>query len=61
MAIAQVERRVEGRRIHISGTVQGVGFRPFVFGLAARLGDTALATEARAQADELRDQSAIGG
>ncbi len=27
---------LEGRRIHIVGIVQGVGFRPFVFGLASR-------------------------
>lgn len=27
-----------GKRIHISGVVQGVGFRPFVYGLAARYG-----------------------
>jgi len=27
---------MEGRRIHITGVVQGVGFRPFVSGLAAR-------------------------
>ncbi len=26
----------QGRRIHINGIVQGVGFRPFVFGLAER-------------------------
>jgi hydrogenase maturation protein HypF len=28
----------QGRRIHITGIVQGVGFRPFVYGLAGRLG-----------------------
>ncbi|MCP4428464.1 MAG: carbamoyltransferase HypF, partial [Chloroflexi bacterium] len=28
---------LEGRRIHIVGIVQGVGFRPFVYGLAQRL------------------------
>ena len=27
---------LSGRRIHITGIVQGVGFRPFVYGLAAR-------------------------
>ncbi|MEA3350813.1 MAG: acylphosphatase, partial [Chloroflexota bacterium] len=27
-----------GARIHITGIVQGVGFRPFVYGLATRLG-----------------------
>ena len=26
-----------GLRIHITGVVQGVGFRPFVYGLASRL------------------------
>ena len=36
MAIAQVE----GRRVHISGTVQGVGFRPWVYRLAQRTGIT---------------------
>ncbi len=29
---------MQGIRIHITGIVQGVGFRPFVYGLAARLG-----------------------
>ncbi len=29
---------MDARRIRVSGTVQGVGFRPFVFNLAARLG-----------------------
>jgi len=28
---------LQGLRIHITGVVQGVGFRPFVYGLAARL------------------------
>ena len=28
---------VTGLRIHITGVVQGVGFRPFVYGLAQRL------------------------
>src|SRR5580765_6691959 len=28
----------EGRHIEIRGTVQGVGFRPFVYGVAQRLG-----------------------
>jgi hydrogenase maturation protein HypF len=29
--------QVQGARIHITGIVQGVGFRPFVYGLARRL------------------------
>lgn len=29
---------LRGARVHIKGVVQGVGFRPFVFGLAGRLG-----------------------
>lgn len=29
---------MEARKIRVSGVVQGVGFRPFVYGLAARLG-----------------------
>ncbi len=29
---------IEGARIHITGIVQGVGFRPFVYGLAGRVG-----------------------
>ena len=29
--------QLQGGRIHISGIVQGVGFRPFVYSLAARL------------------------
>ncbi|HYQ81198.1 MAG TPA: acylphosphatase, partial [Anaeromyxobacteraceae bacterium] len=32
------ETPVEGRRIQIRGTVQGVGMRPFVFRLARALG-----------------------
>ena len=28
----------QGKRIHVTGVVQGVGFRPFVYGLAARHG-----------------------
>jgi len=30
-------KRTQGARIHIDGIVQGVGFRPFVYGLARRL------------------------
>jgi len=30
--------QIQGLRIHITGIVQGVGFRPFVFGLASRYG-----------------------
>ena len=30
--------QLSGARIHISGIVQGVGFRPFVYALALRLG-----------------------
>ena len=29
---------LQGLRLRVTGIVQGVGFRPFVFGLAARLG-----------------------
>ena len=29
--------QTSGVRIHITGVVQGVGFRPFVYGLAKRL------------------------
>jgi len=29
---------LSAKRIHITGVVQGVGFRPFVYGLAARYG-----------------------
>jgi hydrogenase maturation protein HypF len=29
---------LERRRFHVMGVVQGVGFRPFVFGLARRHG-----------------------
>ena len=28
---------MDGLRVHISGIVQGVGFRPFVYNLATRL------------------------
>ncbi len=31
---------IHGLRIHITGVVQGVGFRPFVYGLATRIGLT---------------------
>ena len=31
---------LQGTRIHITGVVQGVGFRPFVYGLATRLAIT---------------------
>lgn len=30
--------QLRGARIHVTGVVQGVGFRPFVYGLAGRLG-----------------------
>ena len=30
--------KLEGVRIHVSGIVQGVGFRPFVYSLAVRMG-----------------------
>lgn len=33
-----VESKIERRRIHVEGIVQGVGFRPFVFNLAERYG-----------------------
>lgn len=33
-----MEAALTGRRIHVTGVVQGVGFRPFVYGLAVRLG-----------------------
>ncbi len=29
---------LRGATIHITGIVQGVGFRPFVYGLAVRMG-----------------------
>lgn len=32
----QVDRQLQGMRIHIDGIVQGVGFRPFVYALAQR-------------------------
>lgn len=32
--------QTEGLRLHVSGVVQGVGFRPFVYGLAGRYGLT---------------------
>ncbi len=31
-------RDMERRRFRVTGVVQGVGFRPFVYGLARRLG-----------------------
>ena len=34
------EGPVERRRIHVDGVVQGVGFRPFIYGLATRHGLT---------------------
>jgi hydrogenase maturation protein HypF len=30
------DNNIAGRRIHVSGVVQGVGFRPFIYGLALR-------------------------
>ena len=42
LAVAEVTRRparrAEGRRIRVRGTVQGVGFRPFVYRVASALG-----------------------
>ena len=32
--------QLEGRRIHVSGTVQGVGFRPWVYRVAQQAGVT---------------------
>jgi len=37
---AQTSVEAQGLRIHITGIVQGVGFRPFVYGLARRYGLT---------------------
>ena len=34
----QTIAEAQGLRLHITGVVQGVGFRPFVYGLARRLG-----------------------
>ncbi|MEJ2149120.1 MAG: Sua5/YciO/YrdC/YwlC family protein, partial [Chloroflexota bacterium] len=31
-------RPIERRHVHVDGVVQGVGFRPFIYGLAARFG-----------------------
>jgi len=37
MPLADLPQQMQGARIHISGIVQGVGFRPFIYGLAQRL------------------------
>jgi hydrogenase maturation protein HypF len=34
--MSDADAPLEGRRIHVTGIVQGVGFRPFVYGLARR-------------------------
>ena len=36
----QNEDSLQRRRVNVRGVVQGVGFRPFVYGLATRLGLT---------------------
>src|SRR5512137_2618177 len=33
-----MDQHLIGKHIHITGVVQGVGFRPFVYGLATRYG-----------------------
>jgi len=45
-------------RIRVTGTVQGVGFRPFVYALAVRLGAQAHRRSARRIPDGVRQQIA---
>ncbi len=49
--------RLRSARIHISGIVQGVGFRPFVYHLATRLGLTGWVRNTSAGVDILVDGS----
>lgn len=49
----------KGLKIHISGIVQGVGFRPFVYGLATRLGLTGWVRNTAAGVDIEVDGSAV--
>lgn len=56
---------MQAARIHISGIVQGVGFRPFVYNLAARLGvkgwvnNTSAGVDIHAEGDEATLQAFI--
>ena len=38
MSVAEVAEEVLGRRIEVGGTVQGVGFRPWVYRIARESG-----------------------